>query len=408
MVAGYPVAWAFGFAPFIWVVSAVLMLFWLQQHRPLKVPPGTILYALFLVVMIASIIQVASFGRLAVWVLRASWYVSGLVAWLYVVRQTSAVARIRIVRSFIVLFAATVVGGYVAIIAPDLSWTTPTYAVLPNVIASQDFVFDLLNPRVAEVQIFRFNDVRLNRPAAPFAYTNGWGSTLALLAPFVLAAIQEPKLRVARWQAVLLLAAAAAPFYVALNRGAWLTLALGVVYGVVRYSAANRRFLPIMVLVVLGLVGTVGALTSGVLDTAIEQLATRSADSNATRGNLTIETIRHSAESPLIGFGSTRTNPSNPTGPPLGTHGQLWSVMFAHGYLGAALYLGFFVFGFVRARGRSPVANWAKASVFIGLLQLPIYGHLPAQLFVMIAALSIATWPSNALDSDSHGTVATT
>ncbi len=400
MIGGYPLAWALGFAPIIWVASAALMVLWLMRNRPIQVPPGTILYALFLIVVGSSIIQITSFGKMAVWVLRASWYVSGLVAWLYLIRQTAPEARVKIIRSFIVLWIATVVGGYAAIVVPELAWRTPLAAVLPGVIASQEFVSDLINPRVAEIQVFPWTGVVLNRPAAPYAYTNGWGSSMALLTPFVIGALQEPRLRIARWKVVLMLAAAMVPFYVALNRGAWLTLGVGLVYGIVRYSLVNRKILPILIMVGLGFFGTVGALSTGVLNTAIEQLETRSEDSNETRGNLYVETIRYTAESPLIGFGSTRTNPSNPAGPPLGTHGQLWSVMFAHGYLGLILYTGFFIFGFVRARGRSPVANWARVTLLIGLLQLPIYGHLPVQLFIMIAAVAISAWPSDALQPE--------
>ncbi len=405
MIGGYPLAWALGFAPVIWIVSATLMALWLMRNRPIQVPAGTILYALFLIVVGASIIQISSFGKMAVWLLRASWYVSGLVAWLYLVRQTAPDVRVKIVRSFIVLWAATVLGGYAAIFVPELAWKTPLASVLPGIIASQEFVSDLINPRVAEIQVFPWTGVVLNRPAAPYAYTNGWGSSMALLTPFVIGALQEPRLGIARWKVAVMLAVAIVPFYVALNRGAWLTLGVGLVYGIIRYSVVNRKILPIFIMVSLSLVGTVGALSTGVLNTAIEQLETRSEDSNETRGNLYVETIRYTADSPLIGFGSTRTNPSNPTGPPLGTHGQLWAIMFAHGYLGLVLYAGFFVFGFVRARGRSPVANWARVTLFIGLLQMPIYGHLPVQMFIMIAAVAISAWPSDALEPKANEAV---
>lgn len=99
----------------------------------------------------------------------------------------------------------------------------------------------------------------------------------------------------------------------------------------------------------------------------------------------------------MIGYGTPRPNPSNPTGPPLGTHGQMWAIMFAHGFLALALYLLFFVYGFVRGPGRSVVGHWAKVSLLIGLLQLPIYGHLPVQLFIMMGAVAMANWPEDAL-----------
>ena len=108
------------------------------------------------------------------------------------------------------------------------------------------------------------------------------------------------------------------------------------------------------------------------------------------------QTLTEAAKSPLIGFGSTRPNPADPEGPPLGTHGQLWSVLFAHGYIGAALYVGFFASALLRHKPADPVPHWARVSLVIGLAQLPIYGHLPHQLFIMVAAVVISGWGSRA------------
>jgi hypothetical protein len=399
VLAGYPLAWAVGLGPAVFVVAACFMALWLMRHRPLLIPPGTILFVLFLVLVLVSAVQVNSPGRIGTWVLRTSWYVSALTMWVFLARQTSVKARRLIIHSLIAAWAMTVAGGLAAMVAPDLSWSTPMSFVLPGVIADDEFVRDLLEPRLAEVQTF-YPDIRLNRPAAPYAYTNAWGSSLALLTPFLLATIQERRLGLPRWSVVMALVIGLVPFYYALNRGAWLTLGLGIVYGIVRYAFVNRRLMPIMVLATVGILSLVVATGTGVLDTAIEQLETRSGDSNETRAGIYLETIDYSARSPLIGFGTPRPNPSNPSGPPLGTHGQLWAVMLAHGYVAAALYVGFFLLAFLRARGRDPVRHWAKVALGIGLLQIPIYGHLPTQLFVMITAGAVAAWPADALTDE--------
>jgi O-antigen ligase len=182
------------------------------------------------------------------------------------------------------------------------------------------------------------------------------------------------------------------PLAVALNRGSWLTLAAGVAYGVLRWSWVRRDLRPLLVLLVAALVGAALAVQTGLLDSAVDQLATRSEDSNETRAGLYIETITTLQDSPLIGFGSTRPSVENPNGPPLGTHGQLWAVLFAHGFVGAACYVGFFVYALLRARSAHPVQHWAQVSLVIGLLQLPIYGHLPHQLLIMVGAAVMATW----------------
>ncbi|MGI9598978.1 MAG: O-antigen ligase family protein, partial [Acidimicrobiales bacterium] len=400
LMGGYPLAWALGLAPVFYMMLAVPMAMWLLRNRPFQIPRGTVFFLLFLMIVGASFVQLNSIGRIAIYGLRTSWYVSAFIAFLYLVRHRGAGAQALIVKSMVLLWALIVFGGYLSIFAPELQWSTPVAQVLPGVLADNEFIHRLINPQVSEIQIFRFEDVTLHRPAAPFAYTNAWGSTLAMVTPFVLAALHDRRIGIPRKVLVPLLALGVVPFYVALNRGSWLTLGAGVCYGVARYAFIKRNAMPIVLLVALLAIGAGFAASTGVLDTATEQLATRSADSNETRSNLYAETIREAAKSPLIGYGSTRTSPSNPSGPPLGTHGQLWAVLFAHGYLGVGLYLAFFLSAFFRSRPLDPVAHWAKVSLFIGLMQLPIYGHLPHQLFVMVGAVVISTWGSQAARSD--------
>ncbi len=396
MIAGYPVAWALGFAPLLFPVLAVLMVVWLIRYRPLKPPPGTLVFAIFLVFVAASFVQVNSISRIALWMLRAGWYVAAFIAFVYLGRQTSPRARRLIARSMLVLWICTVAGGYAALIVPNLSWPTPVSMALPGSIAADPFVADMVQARVAEIQTF-WTGVRLNRPAAPYAYTNAWGSTLAMLTPFMLAALQDRRFGLPRWLGVLLLGAGLVPFYFALNRGAWLTLGLGLGYAALRSAFVQRRPSTLLVIAAAALVGLILAFSTGVADTAISQLQTRSADSNETRLNIYLHTIEHSSSSPIIGYGTPRTNPSNPDGPPLGTHGQFWAIMFAHGWIALAAYVWFFVYGFLRGKGHDPIGHWAKVALFIGLLQIPIYGHLPTQLFIMMGAVTMAAWPHDAL-----------
>lgn len=396
IIGGYPIAWAVGFGPLIFPAVALLMVVWLIRYRPLRVPGGTISFALFLVLVAASVIQVDTASRLALWGLRFSWYLAAFISFVYLARQTSPKARLRIVRSMVLLWVLTIIGGYGALLVPDLTWQTPLSIALPESIASDEFIRDLIVPRTSEIQTF-WNGVRLDRPAAPYPYTNAWGSSVALLTPFMLAALQDRRIGLPRWVVVVMLAVGLVPFYFALNRGAWLTLIIGIAYGGLRSAFVNRQLAPLLIVTAVAAIGLLVATNTGVLDTAISQLDTRAADSNETRASIYLATIDQSAESPMIGFGTPRPNPSNPTGPPLGTHGQVWAIMFAHGYLALALYLLFFLYGFIRGAGRGVVGHWAKVSILIGLLQLPIYGHLPTQLFVMIGAVAMATWPAEAL-----------
>ncbi len=392
MMAGYPLAWAVGLAPVFYLMTAIPMVLWLLRHRPLRFPPGTVFFALFLTIVGASSIQLNTFGRVAVYLLRTSWYVAAFITFLYLARHRGPRAQRTVVRSLVLLWALVVLGGYLAIVAPELQWSTPIARILPGALTENEFLRSLVTPRTSEIQIFRFEDITLYRPAAPFAYTNAWGSTFALTTPFALAAVHDRSIGIPRPILLPMLAASIFPFAVALNRGAWLTLAIGVGYGMVRLTVARRNLLPLVALTLAaGLIAGL-ALSAGVVDTAVEQLETRTADSNERRSSLFVETITETASSPLIGYGSTRPSIQDPDGPPLGTHGQLWAVLFAHGYLGAGLYVLFFLTAFLRRGSTDPVPHWAKVSLLIGLLQLPIYGHLPHQLFVMIGAVIISSW----------------
>jgi O-antigen ligase len=271
--------------------------------------------------------------------------------------------------------------------------------VLPGALAGNDLIARMITPAVSETQVFRYEDLVLHRPAAPFAYTNAWGSSFALLTPFVIAAIHDRRIGIPRTVLVPLLAAGLVPLSVALNRGSWLTLGVGLAYGVVRWARVRGDSRPLVVAGLLVAAGLAVTSLTGVLDSSFQQLETRSADSNETRSSLYIETITAAAESPLIGHGSTRPSLDNPTGPPLGTHGQLWAVLFAHGYLGALLYVGFFASAFLRCRSREPVQHWTRVVLLVGLLQLPIYGHLPHQLFILVGAAALASWPAAAAPS---------
>ncbi len=393
LLAGYPVAWVVGLGLIHHVVLAAAMVAWLVAHRPLRLAPGTGLLGLFLLVAGLSVVGITSAGALALFALRLSWYGAALVGWLYLARHDGPDRGRRLVRSLVILWMFVVAGGWLSVLAPELSWSTPLVRVLPGTLADNELLGRFLEAQVSETQVFRYRDLVLYRPAAPFPYTNGWGSAMALLTPFAIAAVHDRRVGLPRPLMLALLLAALVPCVAGLNRGSWLTLGIGVACGSVRWARRHRDPRPLVVLGAVIAIGLGLATITGVAGSATDALATRSADSNETRSGLYVETITEAARSPLIGYGSTRPSAANPDGPPLGTHGQLWAVVFAHGYLGAALYVGFFVAALVRARSSDPVQHWAKVSLLIGLLQLPIYGHLPHQLFIMVGAAAIARWP---------------
>src|ERR671939_431365 len=99
-----------------------------------------------------------------------------------------------------------VAGGFAAVLAPTFSFTTPVESILPHSLLNNAYVLAMVHPGFAQVHDFLGYPVP--RPAAPFVYTNDWGSNFGILLPF--AVLSFLRTRSDLWRLVLLLAAAAA------------------------------------------------------------------------------------------------------------------------------------------------------------------------------------------------------
>jgi O-antigen ligase len=247
----------------------------------------------------------------------------------------------------------------------------------------------MVTPGFAEVQDTYAG--RFDRPKAPYFYTNGWGSAMALLTPFAIGALSVPGIRPSRRIIKLGLAASVIPILLSLNRGLWVLLTLGALYLVARRRQAKETSRGRGILyIVLGLV-LVGTL---VLATPLgnpirDALGSRSGDSNERREILYTETIDRTMESPFIGHGAPR--PSEETEQSVGTHGQFWMVMFSHGFIAAGIWLTMFGVVVWRTRNpRTPLGMAMHVVLLLGMVEMLFYGQIPHQLFVVVMAVSIA------------------
>ena len=336
-------AWALGLFPFVWIAVIPPILVWGTRRgwRTLRLPRYFGLWATFGVFLTASVIQVEGVGALAVWGLRYSWYVAATLLLVYLLNQREATVPIGL--SLTGLWAITIAGGWAGMLASDVAWTGPLATLLPGIVRENSYVVDLTSPALAEVQ--RVGGEVLRRPSAPFAYTNNWGSTVALLTPIAIATATGRRFGMSRTIVIVLFCASLPPLLLSLNRGAWLSLGIGVIYVGVHLMRRNRR----MVVFALAVVAAVAAvaIAVGAIGAIADQLSARTTDSNETRSALYAETITETIESPLLGYGSPRQSTELEGGPPVGTHGQVWMVMFSHGAIAAAAYVGFFVLTFL-------------------------------------------------------------
>jgi hypothetical protein len=387
MVALYPLWWALGIGAFTWSLRANPMAAHLYHQRPIRVPRGTGLMVLFLLCVLVSVIQIDSPDRLAGYFLRTSYYLAAAVTWLYLINNEQRLSSHRVLRALIFLWGASVVGGYLGLLFSDVSWSGPAAGLIPEGLRTNDLIRDLVNPGFAEVN--QIIGVRIARPKAPFTYTNGWGSAMALLTPLALAALASPEFSRRAKQAIrLCLLASAVPIVLSLNRGLWALLLLGGLYVVVRRSPGGRSRTTAMVFLALLAIATT-LLATSLGDPIRESLDTRGEDSNERRTIIYEETFARTLESPVLGYGAPR--PSERTEQSVGSHGQVWTVMFSHGFLAAALFVA--LLSSMAWRSRNPVsmtAVWYHVTLVIGLVQMVFYGQLPHQLFIIVSVAALA------------------
>jgi polysaccharide biosynthesis protein PslJ len=386
MIAGYPVWWLLGLGGFIWLVLAAPMAAWLVAQRRLSLPRGFPLYAVFLCFVAASVVQIDTGDRLAGYLLRGSWYLAAGILWLYLANTETKIGVRRLVGMVVVLWLATVVGGWLGILLPHTEFASPLTRVLPENVATNELVSSMVTPGFAEVQ--QSYTGTLTRPKAPYFYTNGWGSAMALLTPFAIGALSVPGIRPSRRVIKVGLAASAIPIVLSLNRGLWVLLTLGVLYTVLRRSRHGRGRGLLYIVLGLVLVGSLVVATP-LGDPVRDALGTRTADSNERRTILYEETISRTGESPFLGHGAPR--PSEETAQSVGTHGQIWMVMFSHGFIAAGLWLT--MFGVLVWRTRNPSTGLGMAVhvvLLLGMLEMLFYGQIPHQLFIVVMAASVA------------------
>jgi O-antigen ligase len=382
LFALYPVWWLLGLGGFIWPILAIPMLLKVLRQGRIKVPPGFGIWLLFLAWMLASLLEINEGTRLMVALHRASLYASATVLFVYVYNLSTGSSQ-RIVWVLALFWSAVVGIGLLAVFFPSLEFHSITERLLPKGLLTSGYVQDLTTVRLA--QIHSFLGFPVGRPTGPFTYTNEWGSAMALLTPFAILAFS---LRLRPWRSAvpLLGLVGIVPLIVSLDRGAWLSLGLGMVYAMFRMAVRARLAGAARILISLGVVLFLVMVTplGGLLQERIE-----TPHSNKGRLEIYGQVIQSVRQSPLFGFGGPR-EAEGPYLPQLGTQGAFWLVLYSHGIPGAVLFVGFLLIAFWRSRTARPLIQfWSHIVLFIGIVQLPYYGMLPAGIHILMAAAAV-------------------
>jgi hypothetical protein len=381
----FPVWWALGLAGFIWVILAVPMAFSLLIRERVRAPKGFGLWMLFLFWMLASGVMLDEGIRWIPFLFRAGQYFSATILFLYIFNAPRNLLDDRtVIMSMVALWVVTVVGGYLGILLAGYTFGTPVEMLLPASIASNAYVQTMVHPGFG--QIAEFLGYPWPRPNAPFEYTNDWGASFALLMPIVILAFRRYRTTLARNFMRLMVVLSLVPLVVSMNRGLWLSLSLGIIFAGFRFAAQGRTKPLASMMLGVAIIGLI--LGFSPLRGLIEQ---RFEHQHSNQGRLTLYTQATAGvlESPMLGYGSPQPN-DNPNFPSVGTQGQLWLLLYSHGFPGALLFVSWYgLVAWRLRRGRDDLNLWMQVVVVISIIQLAFYGQVPAQLHITFAAMAL-------------------
>ncbi|MDQ1529936.1 MAG: hypothetical protein QOE37_41 [Microbacteriaceae bacterium] len=384
MVAGFPVEWMLGATAFGSIALSIVLAVYLGVRGRLRLVPGLLPWFLLLAWVVAAAVSLHSGTQAIGYLQRLGDLAAAGITALYYVNARERIPARRAIGALVLLWATIVVLGLVATQFPALRLTTPVSFLVPESLKSNDLVYQLVYPRMAEVQQPWGAPQPFNRPAAPFPYANSWGAAYAILTPVVLAYLALRPKRWVRWSLIGLLGASLYPAVATSNRGMFLGLGVAVAYFVIRL-AMRGRFAATLAAAGAATVAAVYLFASGALAGILARQQV--SDSTGTRADIYTSTFNATLDSPFLGWASPQQNDVS-LGYALGTQGYAWTLMFSYGFVGLAIFL-VFLLGAVGRTAAAPTtpALWLHAVLVMLVPLIWLYGLGTVQL---IATLLIA------------------
>ncbi len=292
LVLGYPLWWILGVSSFMPIAMAVPMALQLLRRSPIRVPVGFNVWLVFLLWTSGSVLMLVRrrswcgaggwSSRFLVFGYRFAWHLTITIVLLWVMNLGErALPTVRVVRLMSVMFLVVVAGGWLGLLLPNVELTSLMEAVLPGALRSNRFVSVLVNPVTANASTIL--GVTEPRPVAPFAFANAWGSATLMRLPFFVVGWFG---RDAGWRrsfAPFVLLVAAVPIVMSLNRAMWASIAVGIIYYVVRL-VLKGRMVALVGAVLCVLVAGLLFLASPLAELTVTRL--ENPHSNERRGNL--------------------------------------------------------------------------------------------------------------------------
>lgn len=384
MVAGYPIWWALGASPFSSLAFASIMAVYLFLGGRAKVVPGLVPWFALLLWVAAASVTLQSVLQAVGFLQRFGDLIAVGIAMLYYVNARSRITGRAVVRSLTLLWVSVVVLGLLAIQFPDVRLTTPVGLILPQSLTSNELVYDMVFPPLAEVQTPWGAPEPFNRPAAPFPYANSWGAAYAILTPVVFAYLTMRPRRSVKWALIALLALSILPAIESSNRGMLLALGISIAY-VIGRLALRGQILPAFGAVAAVLAAGLVLLVSGAADAFFARQ--EFSESNDARTNVYAQTFGATLESPFVGWATPQEDVT--IGISLGTQGQAWLLMFSYGFVGLGIFL-FFLWGAVlRTVSYAGMTQLWLHAVLVTIVPVMWFYSLGAMQMLSVALVAI-------------------
>jgi polysaccharide biosynthesis protein PslJ len=381
-----PLWWALGVWYFVWPFFGVAMFVLLTTRGRVRLPAGTPLWLVFLAVVALSATRLDRITQLFVFGLRYGHLLTAFMVGVYVYNLVrDKVPWPRIAHPLAVFWLAMVALGWLGVLAPQFSLPSPFELVLPDRMTAERYITDITHLDATEFNPRSENPIY--RPAAPYPYTNNWGTAYCFLVPFVLAYLTVVKRGGLRVALLVSLPLSIVPAFLTLNRGMFIGLGAGVLYLLGREIARGRVRLLLPVGAIL-LAGWIVTLFIPVVDLITNRTSTT--DTNSDRFDLYAQTWAAVAHSPLLGFGQPTAVDTTHAAEPLGTQGLIWQVLYSHGIPATiCLYLLFAVIARRMAAAVTPAGLWLSALPVIAVVVTPFYSYIDPNMSVLCCAIGL-------------------
>ena len=382
-----PVWWVLGGLYLLWPVFALVLAVILLTHGRVRTPMGVTVWLVMIAIILVSATRMDRLTGFFMYGLRLGFIVGALIVYLYVYNALRAgMEWERLFRPLCFFWLGMIALGWIGVFSPQFSFTTPFEMALPDVITSDEGAHAILHSHATE-----FNPRSLNpyyRTAAPFPYTNNWGTAFAFLVPCVVAYLAS--VRTGWLRTVLLVTApfALVPAFLTLNRGMFIGLGAGLLYlGMRALMRGDVRLIgSIIGVAVIGWIVTLFIPVTDLISNRVENT-----DSTSDRADLYVQTMAAVVKSPLLGYGAPRLVDTTHGAEPLGTQGQMWMMMYSHGIPALLLFVLFFaMIAWRLSAAVSAPGKWLSVVPVIALVVTPFYGFTDLNLTLLFYAFGLA------------------